>query len=76
VEQNRLATIAHFEEGQTIRFRYSNWRGGVADRHARVIGLLYGSNEWHSEPQWLLKAYDIEKGAVRYFALRDMEPLP
>jgi predicted DNA-binding transcriptional regulator YafY len=60
--------------GQTIVFRYRNWKGDVSDRTARVISLTYGATEWHREPQWLLKAFDIEKNAERLFALRDMVP--
>ncbi len=45
-------------------------------RTVRVIRLSYGSTEWHREPQWLLEALDVEKGAVRMFAVRDMAPIP
>jgi hypothetical protein len=32
----------------------------------------YGSTEWHPEPQWLLKARDVAKGAERDFAIKDI----
>lgn len=66
---------AEFMPGQTMRFRYTNWQGDIATRAARVIRLTYGSNEWHKQPQWLLEAFDIEKGEVRLFALKDMLPV-
>jgi predicted DNA-binding transcriptional regulator YafY len=69
------AVTVEFAPGQTIHFRYRNWQGVVAERTARVICLVYGSTEWHPEPQWLLQAFDSERNAVRLFALRDMTPV-
>jgi hypothetical protein len=48
---------------------YTNWRGETATRRIRPIGVHYGATEWHSEPQWLLRAFDFDRGAVRDFAL-------
>ena len=74
-EQEAIAAVAvRFQPGQTIRFVYRNWQGVVAIRTARVMSLVYGSTEWHPEPQWLLQAVDLEKGAVRLFAIGDMRP--
>jgi predicted DNA-binding transcriptional regulator YafY len=61
--------------GQVVKFRYRNWQGIVADRTARFEALVYSSNEWHPEPQWLVKAFDLDKGEARLFALQDMVPL-
>lgn len=71
---DQSALTAEFVPGQTIRFKYKNWRGTLAIRTARVIRLIYSSTEWHRESQWLLEAFDEEKNAVRLFALRDMGP--
>lgn len=72
--KDQSALAMEFTSGQTIRFGYRNWQGAVAERTARVISLIYGATEWHQEPQWLLQAYDLEKNAVRLFALRNMTP--
>ena len=69
------STFASFEPDQVIKFEYKNWRGVKAVRKARVVALTYGSTDWHPEPQWLLKAYDFERGDVRLFAVCDMVPL-
>lgn len=61
--------------GQVMKFQYRNWQGVVADRTAKFEALIYTSNEWHRTPQWLVKAYDLDKGEVRLFALKDMMPL-
>lgn len=58
-----------------LRFRYRNHRGEIADRTIRAsgIGIWYGVNPpWHRDPQWLMAAYDIEKGETRNFALKDI----
>ncbi|HXA22353.1 MAG TPA: hypothetical protein VNW90_08640 [Acetobacteraceae bacterium] len=47
----------------------------MSERTARVANLVYGSTEWHPQPQWLVQAFDMEQGAERLFALRDMVPI-
>ena len=76
VIEQQPALSAEFTPGQNQRFNYGNWQGEVAIRTGRVVRLSYGSTEWHREPQWLLEALDVEKGAVRMFAVRDMAPVP
>lgn len=58
-----------------LDFSYTNYRGEKSVRHVHVINLRWGATEWHPEPQWLLKAYDLDKGAVREFAVKDMQPV-
>jgi hypothetical protein len=61
--------------GQVLRFRYKNWRGVTANRIARFEALVYASTEWHRQPQWLIRAIDLDTGETRLFALQDMVPL-
>ena len=61
--------------GQVVRFRYTNWRGVTTDRIARFEALVYTSTEWHRQPQWLVRAIDLDIGEIRLFALQDMVPL-
>lgn len=56
----------------TVIITYTNWRGETGERQIVPIELWYGSTEWHSEPQWLLKALDVEKQAERDFAMADI----
>jgi hypothetical protein len=51
---------------------YTNHRGVTAKRIITPITCWYGSTEWHPEPQWLLRAYDEQKQALRDFALKDV----
>lgn len=57
-----------------VEIDYTNWKG---ERAKRVIiphpqGLFFGANQYHTEPQWLLNATDVEKNAPRTFALKDI----
>lgn len=62
------------EQGQPITVRYRNWRGETAIRTIVPIRIWHGATEWHPEAQWLMEAVDSERGVVRDFALRDMNP--
>lgn len=53
---------------------YTNHRGETSRRRIRPISLWYGTTEWHSMPQWLLEAHDLDKDEHRTFALKDMRP--
>lgn len=53
---------------------YTNHRG---ERSLRAISptanpIFYGSTTWHTEEQWLLEAWDLEKGQLRTFAVKDI----
>jgi len=64
------------EESQTapsLRFTYKNWRGETRDREVRPLGIKFGSNEWHPEPQWFLLGIDVETGDERNFAIKDIQ---
>jgi hypothetical protein len=55
-----------------IAFDYINWKGSQSRRRARVMGIFWGSTEYHPEEQWLIKAMDLDKKQERVFAMRDM----
>lgn len=60
------------DEPQTVRILYTNYRGETDFRRILPQQIHFGSTEWHPEPQWLLDAVDVEKGAGRSFALKDI----
>lgn len=69
-------TPGQIPSAEPITILYENWRGETALRHIIVGGedddrsaLWFGLNEWHRVPQYLLSAWDVEKGAYRDFAL-------
>ena len=55
---------------EIIEIDYVNWRGQRSTRTIKPLRLVWGSNEWHPTPQWLVEAIDCEKGDVRGFALK------
>jgi len=56
---------------QPVTVMYTNWRGESRNRTIVPKSLRFGSTEWHPDPQWLLRALDVEKNAYREFALKD-----
>lgn len=56
-----------------VQILYINWKGETAWRQIEPIELWYGHTQWHPEDQWLLKARDIKKDAVRDFAVKDIQ---
>ncbi len=51
---------------------YTNYRGEQAERRVIPARIWFGSTDWHPEPQWLLEAFDLDRGAERSFAMRDI----
>jgi len=66
--------MANQENPLTIE--YKNWRGEVSMRSILPRRVYFSSNEWHTTPQWLLEAWDIDKDAIRIFAMQNMKPSP
>lgn len=66
------AILATPEQGATVTIDYTNWRDERALRTIHPTALRWGATEFHPEPQWLLDAMDVDKGAARTFALRDI----
>lgn len=59
-------------QAESVRIRYRNYRGETAIRHIRPQHIWFGSTSWHPQPQWLMEATDLDKGAERSFALADI----
>lgn len=59
-------------QGDIIQFTYKNWKGEVGVRNVMIHYFYYGKTEYHPEEQFLLKAYDFDKGSERVFAMKDM----
>lgn len=55
-----------------ISFDYVNWEGKSSTRNVIVRSISFGSNQWHQQPQWLMKAWDLDKNEIRLFAMKDM----
>jgi predicted DNA-binding transcriptional regulator YafY len=68
-------------------FRYTNWKGETEMRKIVPICLRFGVSEHHKASYdlnvhedeqgggiWLLEAFDMDKQALRTFALKDIHP--
>lgn len=55
-----------------VRIDYVNWRGERAVRHIVPQRMYFGEVEWHPGLQWILDAWDVDKAAVRSFAIADI----
>jgi hypothetical protein len=64
--------LAQTPAGGEIEFEYCNWEGRKSLRRARPISIRFGKSEWHPTPQWLMRAFDPDKGEEREFAMQDM----
>lgn len=65
------------DRAKLLEIWYRNYRGEVAKRHIIPKGIVFGDTEWHPESQWLLHAWDEDKQAYRYFAIKDfVSPQP
>lgn len=61
------------DQRKAIRIVYTNYRGETASRHVIPQRVWFGATDWHPKEQWLLDALDLDKGAERSFALRDIK---
>jgi predicted DNA-binding transcriptional regulator YafY len=58
----------------TIKFKYLNHRGAVAERTVDVIGLEFNYNpNYGYQPGWFLRGFCHDKKAERSFALNRIE---
>ncbi len=55
-----------------VSIYYKNYRGEFSWRLIKPVSILWTSNEFHTEEQWLLQAFDVQKQAMRDFALNDI----
>ena len=58
---------------ESVSILYTNYRGETALRRIIPKDIWFGKTDWHPEEQWLLNALDIDKGANRSFALKDIK---
>lgn len=58
---------------RSVKILYTNYKGERGYRKIVPEKIWFGSTEWHKEEQWLLDAMDLEKKALRNFAMKDIE---
>ena len=53
-----------------VKIIYTNYRGETFLRTIIPKEIVFESNEFHKEEQWILVAFDIDKQAERRFAIK------
>jgi hypothetical protein len=56
-----------------VRIDYVNFRGERGERLIVPQHIYFGDVEWHPGAQWILDAWDVDKAALRSFALIDIQ---
>ena len=56
-------------EPQAATITYTNWKGETGLHRIMPERLYFGSTKHHPKPQRLLEAHDLDKNAMRTFAL-------
>ncbi len=61
-------------KSQPLFIDYTNYRNDRAWRLIDCAGskIRFGTSQYHTEPQWLMTAFDVLKGAEREFAIKDI----
>lgn len=57
------------DEQPKMHFVYCNHKGEVTERRVELPMLWFGATPWYPKPQWLMRAYDFDKEAMRDFAV-------
>lgn len=57
---------------EAVRIDYVNYRGERGLRRIVPFQLYFGEVEWHPGEQWILDAWDLDKDAIRSFAIIDI----
>lgn len=74
---NNQKTRTNPDWANPIRFTYTNYRNETRRCRAVPIRIWYGSADLHIEPQWFMKAMDLNDDdshrGVRDFALKDCD---
>jgi hypothetical protein len=57
---------------QIVTFTYQNHRDETVMRTAFPIAIEWKKTKWHPIEQWILEAWDMDKDAMRSFAMEDI----
>lgn len=67
--------LTNVKIGSTIVFTYTNWQGKTSNRRVKVKKFVFGSTEYHPQPQMLMVAHDLDKDTERTFAIAEITNL-
>ena len=61
------------KDKEVVKILYTNWKNETRYRIIKPISIEFKATEWHKDEQWILNAVDIEKNAMRGFAIKDIK---
>jgi len=64
--------MVRIKNSPPLVFKYKNWEGKTSTRHTIPKKIYFGNNQWHKKEQWILEAFDLDKKATRFFAVKDI----
>lgn len=68
----RETGVCNLPTPREVRILYKNWKGEVAWRRVVPLSVGFEKSQWHPVEQWVLYAFDVDKGAERSFAMADI----
>ena len=69
---NHKDSCPHYIPTTSIKVKYKNWKGIISVRNIIPKNIYYGNTEFHTQEQWLLDVWDVDKGALRTYAMMDI----
>lgn len=58
---------------KVVKLDYTNWKGIRETRRVVPLGTMeFKSNDFHKEPTWLMRVFDLDKMAIRDYAMKDV----
>lgn len=59
---------------KSVYIDYTNWQGVRSIRHIQPVqmGVFFGATQRHTEPQWFMRAIDLDKNELESFAMRNI----
>jgi len=69
---NHKDSCPHYNPCVPIKVKYKNWRNETSIRTIIPAKVFFGRTDFHKEDQWLLEVFDVEKDALRTYAMQDI----
>lgn len=63
----------YVDNKKIVNILYTNWKGKTSYRNIIPKTIEFKSTNWHKQDQWILTAFDVDKGENRGFAVKDIK---
>ena len=69
---NHKDSCPHYNPSKSIKVKYKNWKSEISIRTIIPVSIYYGYTDFHKENQWLMDVFDVDKDALRTYAMMDI----